>query len=207
MSKSDICLLYQQFSGRSEHEIQDCLKKALFLLDRKMKLPQISRRYASLCISKIAAAIHNAAKMKTLDKVFLIPAYPEREPKIMLSYGDRMDDRKYQKLVERVLQTDSSEEKVALILQEVHSIADLLDILSDAELHAEELGLIINTLPSAVFVALLSQYPNDDFLESEHEQLLYGALQKRKQRLSFDDKEQGNNGKRFEQCRKWKKKT
>lgn len=190
LSKNDICLLYQQFSGQSEHEIQDCLKKALILLDRKMELPQISRRYASLCIPQIAAAIQNAVKMKTLDKVFLIPAYPEQEPKIMLSYGDRMDDRKYQKLVERVLQTDSSEEKVALILQEVHSLADLLDILSDAELYAEELRLIINTLPSAAFVALLSQYPNDDFLGSEHEQLLYGALQKRKQRLSSEEMQQ-----------------
>lgn len=190
LSKSDIGLLYQQFSGQSEHEIQDCLKKALFLLDRKMELPQISKRYVSLCIPQIAATIQIAAKMKTLDKVFLIPAYPEQEPKITLSYGDRMDDRKYQKLVEQVLQTDSSEEKVALILQEVHSLADLLDILSDTELYAEELELIINMLPPAAFVALLSQYPNDDFLESEQEQLLYSTLEKRKQELSSEEMQQ-----------------
>lgn len=49
--------------------------------------------------------------MKMLDKVFLIPAYLEQEPKILLSYGEQMDDRKYQKLVEMILQTDNSEKK------------------------------------------------------------------------------------------------
>jgi len=83
--------------------------------------------------------------MKTLDKVFLIPAYPEQEVQIILSYGDRMSDREYQKLVEQILQTDSSEEKIAFILNKVHSLADMLDILSDTELYANEFDLLINT--------------------------------------------------------------
>lgn len=130
--------------------------------------------------------------------LFLVPEYPEQELSITISYGDRMDDRKYRKLVEQILQTDGSKEKVELILQEVHSLADLLDIMSDTELNAEELELIINLLPLPALSALLSQYPNDNFLINEHEQLLYDALQKRKQSLSSEEIQQvgqicGNN--------------
>ncbi|WP_343274538.1 DUF6179 domain-containing protein [Ligaoa zhengdingensis] len=190
LTEHDISFLYRLFSGQSEKEVQSCLKKALFCLNEKIDLPQISIQYASLCIPKLTATILNAVKMETLDKVFLIPTYPEQEPQIILSYGDRMNDNAYQKLVERILQTDSSEEKIALILDEVHSLADLLDILSDTELYADEFDLLINRFPLPVFAMLLSQYPNDDFLDRESEQLLFVALQKRKQQLSMEEKKQ-----------------
>lgn len=190
LTQNDISFLYRQFSGQSEMEVQDCLKKAFFCLNRKMDFPQISMEYASLCIPKLVGTILNAVKMKTLDKVFLIPAYPEQEPQIMLSYGDRMNDREYQKLVERIFQTDGSEEKAALILNEVHSLADLLDILSDTELCANDFDLLINMLPLSAFVMLLSQFPNDDFLDRESDQLIYEALAKRKQIFSPEEKSQ-----------------
>lgn len=77
-----------------------------------------------------------------------------------------------------------------LDLNEVHSLADLLDILSDTELYADDFDLLINMLPLPVFAMLLSQYPNDDFLDRESEQLLFAALQKRNQRLSVCEKQQ-----------------
>lgn len=190
LTENDISLLYRQFSFQPENKVQSSLKKALLYLNKEMDLSQVSMQYVSLCIPKLATTIKNAVKMKTLDKVFLIPAYPEQEPKIILSYGDRMSDREYQKLVERIYQIDSSKEKITLILNEVHSLADLLDILSDTELYANDLDLLINMLPLTTFVMLLSQYPNDDFLDRESEQLLFAALQKRKQRLSIEEMRQ-----------------
>ncbi|GAA6285981.1 hypothetical protein F190043G2_26520 [Blautia caecimuris] len=190
LNEDDISALYRQFIFQSEKEIQDCLKKAFLSLNREMDISRSSRRYTLLCFSKLAATIKNAVLMKTLDKVFLIPAYPEREPQITFSYGDRMNDRKYQKLVERISQIDNSKEKITLILNEVSSLADLLDILSDTELYAEDFKLLINMLPLPVFTMLLSQYPNDDFLDRENEQLLFMALQERKQQLSIKEKQQ-----------------
>lgn len=187
LNKNDISILHQLFSGQSEKEVQSCLKKALFYLNEKMDLPYISMQYASLCIPKLTVIILNAVKMKTLDKVFLTPAYPEQEPHIILSYGDRMNDKEYQKLIEKILQTNSSKQKIALILNEIHSIADLLDILSDAELYTNEFDLLINMMPLPTFAMLLSQYPNDAFFARESEQFLFIALQKRKQQLSAEE--------------------
>lgn len=134
LSKEDIVSLYRFFSGKSKQEIQLILENAFCDLDKKMELPEISKRYICLCIPKFAETIQKSVVSKTMDKVFLAPAYPERETKITISYGERMDDTKYQKLVDRVLQANNSKDRVNLILQEVHSLADLLDILSDAEL-------------------------------------------------------------------------
>lgn len=190
LNEDDISALYRQFSHQSEKDIQASLKKALLSLNKEMDILQSSKRYIMMCLQKLAASIKNAVLTKTLDKVFLVPAYPESEPKIIISYGDRMNDIKYQKLVDRILQIDSSEEKITLILNEVHSLADLLDILSDTELYAEDFKLLVNMLSPSEFVMLLSQYPNDDFLDRENEQLLFTALQERKQQLSIKEKQQ-----------------
>lgn len=190
LTKKDINCLYKEFFNKSENEIESCLQKAVYMLDKEIELPKSSKLYITLCIPNLINTIHSSVMIKTLDKVFIVPNYPEHEPKIILSYGEKMDDRKYQQLVEKILYTDNAEEKISLILQEVHSLADLLDILSDTELCEGDFELLINMLPPSVFVALLSQYPNDDFLDKESEQLLFKALQKRKQRLSFEEKQQ-----------------
>ena len=188
LTKDDIRLLYNKFSEQSEKEIEDCLQKSLSLLERKMMLKKNIRRYIALCIPKLTITIQNAITMKIPDKVFIVPAFPEQEPEIRISYGEPMDNRKYQKLVEKILQADKSEEKASIILQEVDSLADLLDIVSDAELYEKDLELLINMLPMSAFVALLARYPDDDFLDRESDRLLSDALQKRKQRLSSDKK-------------------
>ena len=183
LSKEDILLLYREFTGKSDIEIQECLRKSSFLLYREIKLPQNTRHYIDMCIPKLANAIQNGVMMKTLDKVFLTPAYPELETKIILSYGDRMNDGKYQKLLEKILQTDQGEERINIVLKEVHSLADLLDIISDAELYEDEIRILVDMLPYPVFDALLLKYPDDDFLYRESDILLYKALQNRKKTI------------------------
>lgn len=80
---------------------------------------------------------------------------------------------------------------ISLILRVVHSLADLLDILSDTGLYEEDFELLINMLPPSAFVALPAQYPDDDFSDRESEQLLYRALQERKKTPFFQIKTTG----------------
>lgn len=190
LSKKDVENLYCLFFDKADEEIAGYLEKAVISLSEHNLLPKSTNRYLAMTLYKFVSAISNAVKTQTLDKVFLVPVYPKQEMKISFNYGERMDDRKYQILVEKVLQANKSEEKIALILQEIHSLADLLDILSDTELYEEDFELLISMLPLSVFVFLLSQYPNDDFLDRESEQLLFQALSKRKQCLSSEEKQQ-----------------
>ena len=190
LSKKDVENLYSLFFGKSDEDILRCLKKAVHMLNQQGLLPKSTKRYLSVTLQRFVSIISNAVKTGTLDKVFLVPVCPEQEMKISFDYGEQMDNRKYQKLVDKILQADSSDEKISLILNEVHSLADLLDILSDTELYDEEYELLINKLPLSVFVVLLSKYPDDNFLNRESEQLLFEALSKRKQCLSSEEKKQ-----------------
>lgn len=193
LTKNDIEYLYRQLTGKSIIAIAACLEKAFRILNREMKLPPYVRRYISPCIRQMAGDIKTAITMKTLDKVFIVPAYTEGRPAISISYGQRMDDGKYRKLLGRILQLESSEDKVALILQEVHSLNDLLDILSDGELNGSDLELLISMLPLPIFVALLAEYSNGGLRQREREEEkgpLFEALQKRKDRMSAEEKRQ-----------------
>lgn len=69
LTEDDLELLYRRFSGEAE----DALQGALSALTGELNLPQISVRYISLCIPRLAAEIGNAVKLNTLDKVFLLP--------------------------------------------------------------------------------------------------------------------------------------
>lgn len=187
LSKNDIFRLYYLFFNKSKIEIEKCIKKAVLLLYKKIDLQQKSKKYISMSIPKFTLIIQNAIITNTLDKVFLVPSYPEQQQKITFSYGERMDDLKYNKLVEKILQTTNSNKKINMILQEVHSLADLLDVLSDTELCYEEFQLLINELPIPIFTILLAQYPCDDLLERKSEKFLFAALQKRLHNLSIKD--------------------
>lgn len=184
-------ILADQCEKRSHGESSSVpVEKAVISLDQHNWLPESTKGYLAMTLHRFVSDVSNAVKMKTLDKFFLVPLYPEEEIKISFDYGERMDDRKYQKLVERIIHADKSEKKIALILQEIHSLADLLDIPSDAELYEEEFDLLINMLPLSVFVFLLTQYPNDDFLNRESELLLFQALWKRRQCISSEEEDQ-----------------
>lgn len=63
-------------------------------------------------------------------------------------------------------------------------MADLLDVLSDAEFSMGELESLIDILPYNVFAALLSKYPDASLAQSENEQILCAVLQKKKESLS-----------------------
>ena len=183
LTPKSIDRLYCIFNGKTRDSIIHILKKALAMLSEKINLPRRVKKYAAFCIPKLAPAIENALNTKSIDKVFIMLSNSESNTKIMLSYGERMSDAKYTKLLEK-LQQVHEKAKIKLIIKEVHSLADLLDVLSDAEFTMGELEVLVDMLPQNVFAALLSKYPDASLAQSENEQMLCVALQKKKESLS-----------------------
>ena len=183
LTPKSIDRLYCIFNGKTRDSIIHILKKALAMLSEKINLPRRVKKYAAFCIPKLAPAIENALNTKSIDKVFIMLSNSESNTKIMLSYGERMSDAKYTKLLEK-LQQVRGKAKTKLIIEEVHSLADLLDVLSDAEFTMGELEVLVDMLPQNVFAALLSKYPDQALAQRENEQMLCVALQKKKESLS-----------------------
>lgn len=180
--------LYRFFSNKSGEEIPKCLEEGILALKEYGLMPKTTELYLHANMEKLVSIIANGAEMNTFHKHFLVPSYPELETKITFDYSSQMDNNKYRKLVKKLLQMERGEEKIALILQQINSLADLMDIISDAELSEEELNLLVNMLPLSIFTLLLSQYPEEDLPEREREQMLYRGLSKRKERLTDVEK-------------------
>ena len=112
-------------------------------LSAQLELSEPLQKYVGESLPQLAATIEIAARLLTLDRVFLVPQYPENNPQLIFSFGEKMADEKYSKVLEEIKQCRYLADKKALIKSEIHSLADLEDLLLDAELsEAETLSIL-----------------------------------------------------------------
>lgn len=182
MAPSSIKFLSDLFRGKTRTEIEEILSEAVDQLSALMELTGPLKRYLSGSLPQIAAAIENAVLLQTLDRVFILPKYPENSTKLIFSLGEKMDDEKYRKVLEEIMQCRYLADKKALIKSEIHSLSDLEDILLDAELSEEETLSILNELNPAEIAALVKRHPmpsaSDRYGLRESEIALCECLQK-----------------------------
>lgn len=172
----DLEMLKSLFTGKAAEQIAGILSAALPQLTGELGCPPELIRYMRSSLPKLSGLIHRAMEFGHLETVILTPRWPEDEPKILVSYGDRMDDREYTKVLQQLLWCDKAEKKAEIILEQIHSLGDLLEILRDSEPTQEELTEMFRRFPAEVIAMLMRQYPNGDFLSDEREQNIYLAL-------------------------------
>ncbi len=182
ITPSSIKILIDLFSGKTKNEIVKVLKKAVEQLDMQMELTIPLKKYISDSLSQIAGEIEKAVELKTLNNLFIKPRYPENNSKITFNFGDKMDNENYRKILEEIMQCRYLTDKKAIINNQVHSLADLEDVLQDAELSEEEILSILTDLKPAEIVALLKKHPMQSVLEpyelSESQIVLSHSLQR-----------------------------
>ena len=137
-------------------------------------------QYIKKSLRTITSKVNIAIELQTLDKLFLIARYPENNSKLYFSFGDKMVDELYRKIVEEIMQCRHLSDKIAIIKEHVRSIADLEDILLDAELPAHEISGILHKLGPPEIAALSKKYPFKSNLEAidlkEQERILSKCL-------------------------------
>ncbi len=165
MAPSSIKILSDLFYGKTRTEIEEVLMEAVGQLSALMGLTEPLKRYLSGSLPQIATAIENAVLLQTLDRVFILPKYPENNTKLTFSFGEKMDDEKYRKVLEEIMQCRYLADKKALIKSEIHSLADLEDILLDAEFYEEETLSILSELNPVEIAALVKKHPMPSALD------------------------------------------
>ncbi|MBP7332814.1 MAG: hypothetical protein KBA08_11080 [Firmicutes bacterium] len=182
MGPSSIRILSDLFRGQTRTGIEEILMEAVDQLGALLGLSRSLKLYLNGSLPQIAAGIENAALLQTLDRVFILPEYPENNMKLIFYFGEKMDDEKYRKVLEEIMQCRNLTDKIALIKSEIHSLADLEDILLDAELREEEIISILSELNPAEIAALVKKHPVTSALDQyglrESQIVLYGCLQK-----------------------------
>ena len=142
-----------------------------------MQLPPHTARYARLCLPLLARRTEQAVRLGTLEQLYPMPGTAEEALAPDFVDGERMNDRAYGRLVVELARMDEGEARVRRIFETCRSLADLLDLLDDAEVTEEEIALLVRSLSPAEKETLRRQYPTDAFLTQESEIALYRALQ------------------------------
>ncbi|MDR1328783.1 MAG: DUF6179 domain-containing protein, partial [Oscillospiraceae bacterium] len=165
--------LSRLFAEASADEIPKIVQKSVNELTRIFGFSDALLRYVRKSLPSIASKLEVAARMQTLDRVFYPPAYPENKPKLLFSFGNQMENEKYREIVSEIIQCRFSQDKLAIIKSEIHSLADLDDVFQDAELSPEEIRSVLRELSFPEIAALVKRHSiltaleTDEYEESE----------------------------------------
>ena len=158
ISENGATYLYSLFSGKTKTEIFFVIQNAAHELSRIFRFSHVLEMYIQKSLPIIADKIEIAMREQSLDHVFYTPGYPEHRPKLYFSFGDKMDNEQYRKVIKEIMQCRFMQDKIAIIKNQVHSLADLEDILLDADLSREEIKVILHELSLPEIAALLKKY-------------------------------------------------
>ena len=180
LSFTDIAYLTRMFSGVSNEKTELIIQSALDEFGKLFSLPAYTLRYMKKGLPKIVSVIENAIVLNTMDRVFLIPKYPENAPVLSFSFGDKMDDELYRKIIDKIMQSQDTAAKIKIIKENISSLADLEDIWLDTNLSAEDVNAVLHELSPTEIVALTKKHPTLQEIElydlRESEVLLCNCL-------------------------------
>lgn len=150
--------LYHHFAGKMRTEIEKMLHDALSKLAENLSFSYSLIEYVQQSLPLLTVAIESAIKTRNLERVFIVPQYPENNPKLTISYGEKMDNARYRKVLELFMSCGSMTDKISIMKNHINSLADLEDLLLDAELSADEMMVILKSISPAEIAALMKKY-------------------------------------------------
>ena len=158
LSPEDVLNISEVFLDLPEKKIAGIVAKAAEKMKKALHLPAGLWKYVLNCLPLVTKEILVAAQANKLNKMFVTPAYPENEPKLKFSFGEKMEDEQYRKVIEDILHCRFTKDKVAIIKNNVTSLADFEEVLLDGELSEIDMRAILQELSVPEVAALSKKY-------------------------------------------------
>lgn len=178
-------LLHNILEKKSRAEVEVEIVKAYHKLIAEVDLTSLhTQTYIKKTLPIVVANVYSAVKINALERVFYEPKYPEMNQRIYVSFGEKMDNKEYRRIIDEIIECRFISDKIAIIKEKIHSLADLEDLLLDAELEANEITSVLKELglDIAEISALAKRYPYKSDIEAidlkESEQTLCLCLHK-----------------------------
>jgi len=165
LSEDGAARLNRLFADMNKSEKLAAMQAAAHELGRMFDFSPGLERYVQRTLPHIADNIK-----------FFAPAYPEHKPTLHFSFGEKMDDEQYRKVIEEIMQCRFMQDKIAIIKEQVRSLVDMEDILLDAELAPEEITAVLRELGLPEIAALAKKYPVAEIDRREQERTLGESL-------------------------------
>lgn len=191
ITEQGIDAIAREFEQKSKAEIANVVSNAATKLCEKIQCPVGVVQYIQNSLAFIIDRINVAISENTLKRVFMLPEYPEDNPKILFSYGTKMDDELYRNVIDEIQRCNSLPNKISVIKSNIHSLADLEDVLLDAEMTSFEIQGVLCEL-SLPEIAVLSKkyflhFDVDTLNLREQEILLRESLKEFVSKLSLEN--------------------
>jgi hypothetical protein len=151
--------LVNLFRDKPESEIFSTFLNAFEELKNILAIENNSaEQYIKSSLQKIASKVNSVIELNTFNKLFVVSDF-EVKPEFQFSFGDKMDNDLYRKVVEKVRECGCLPDKMDVIRKNIRSLSDLEDILLDTGLSAGEIEGILRELSLPEVAALIKKYP------------------------------------------------
>lgn len=148
---------------KSEQEIEKIVIKASEELEEELCINNVYlKHYIKNSLQKVISSVINAVRLNTFDNVFISKKYPELSGKFKFNYGFKMEDELYRSTVEEITQCRYLSDKLLIIKRKIKSMADMEDLLLDAELTHNEINAVLQGLDAVETAAMAKRH---DFRE------------------------------------------
>lgn len=168
--------LYRRFVCMPNNRIAATIQNAAAELVRVLDCPQRLSQYLQASLPIVVSRVQAAAQEQTLRRVFILPDFPKNKKETIASFGYKMDDEQYRRIIEEIGQCRYAADKLEIIKRHILSLADLEDVLLDAYLTGEETNAVLRRLNLSEISALVKKYhikeDIDDNLLNMREQYL-----------------------------------
>lgn len=167
------------FADSSFDNIQAAVMLAVQKLGEELSCSDWVLKYLNACVGKIASSIELSLRFGYFNKnTSLQRESDENKDEIVLFYGERMDDNRYREIIEKLNLLENADDIANVILNNVKSFCDLLEVLRDLEQSEDVFLKILLRLSPEAIVALCAHYRNGEFLSDEKDKKVYNALRK-----------------------------
>jgi Family of unknown function (DUF6179) len=162
--------LNRMFTRLNASQIASAIHKAMDRLQHDLKTDPPLTDYMNQCRNNLIQRVINAANHSSLETVIIMEK--EEKPKsfvLLLNEVDPMSDVHLRRLVEEIMQCETKEEKVQLIIANFSSLHDYLDLLDSDCLYGDEYEALFATfgdMELAIFAKIVFyEELRSDFLD------------------------------------------
>lgn len=190
ISKERAQFLYRTFESLPANQILSTISAAADELSRSFCFSKGLDDYIKNSIPIIAKDIELGVREHILSRVFFSAGVHENNLGITFSFGEKMDDERYRRVIDEIMQCRCLRDKLLVIKENIRSLADLEDVLLDAELTQEEIQAILLELSPVEVAVLIKKYrvmsDSQPFEFRECENQLREALKNHMDNLKMD---------------------
>ncbi|WP_243454591.1 DUF6179 domain-containing protein [Desulfosporosinus fructosivorans] len=166
--------LQQKLVNLSDDQLDTMLEDASTKLCKELNISdRLLKEHVVATAMNLSPRLKNALENNGLESIFISLKAPPKQPTFQFEDGEKMDDESFRTVANEIRECRYVSDKLAIIQREIHSIADLVDILEGYCLFDTEFIEIFQSLGDMELALLFKRLPTHmidyDFHITENE--------------------------------------